>query len=57
MHGWKFVRKSTGISREKGVAMQWRAAGSSYTEVVTDEPTPHAVRRIAEPPSYGAPAP
>ena len=39
------------------MAMQWRAAGAAYTEVVTDEPMPHAVRRIAEPPSYGAPAP
>ncbi len=39
------------------MAMQWRAAGAAYTEVVTDEPTPHAVRRIAEPPSYGAPSP
>jgi uncharacterized protein (DUF58 family) len=39
------------------MARQWRAAGAAYTEVITDEPTPHAVRRIAEPPSYGAPAP
>jgi uncharacterized protein (DUF58 family) len=38
------------------MARQWRAAGAAYTEVITDEPTPHAVRRIAEPPSYGAPA-
>ena len=39
------------------MARQWRAAGASYTEVITDEATPHAVRRIAEPPSYGAPTP
>jgi uncharacterized protein (DUF58 family) len=39
------------------MARQWRAAGASYTEVITDEATPHAVRRIAEPPSYGAPNP
>jgi len=38
-------------------ARQWRAAGAAYTEVVTTETTPHAVRRIAEPPAYGAPAP
>lgn len=36
-------------------ARQWRSAGASYTEVVTDEPAAHAVRRIAEPPAYGAP--
>jgi uncharacterized protein (DUF58 family) len=30
-------------------ARQWRAAGASYVEVVTDEPPAHAVRRIAEP--------
>lgn len=30
------------------VAHQWRAAGASYKEVITDEPAPHAVRRIAE---------
>ena len=29
------------------VARRWRAAGVSYTEVITDEPAPHAVRRIA----------
>ena len=39
------------------MARQWRAAGAAYTEVVTTETTPHAVRRIAEPPAYGAPAP
>jgi uncharacterized protein (DUF58 family) len=39
------------------MARQWRAAGASYTEVITDEATPHAVRRVAEPPSYGALAP
>ena len=37
-------------------AHSWRAAGASYTEVVADEPAPHAVRRIAEPPTYGAPS-
>jgi uncharacterized protein (DUF58 family) len=37
------------------MARQWRSAGASYTEVIADEPAPHAVRRIAEPPSYGAP--
>jgi len=36
-------------------ARDWRSAGASYSEVVTDEPAAHAVRRIAEPPSYGAP--
>jgi uncharacterized protein (DUF58 family) len=36
------------------MARQWRAAGASYTEVVTDEPAPHAVRRIAERPAFGA---
>jgi uncharacterized protein (DUF58 family) len=35
-------------------ARQWRSAGASYTQVVTDEPAARAVRRIAEPPSYGA---
>jgi uncharacterized protein (DUF58 family) len=39
------------------MARAWRAAGASYTEVITYEATPHAVRRIAEPPSYGAPNP
>lgn len=39
------------------LARDWRSAGASYTEVVTDEPTAHAVRRIAEPPAYGAPRP
>lgn len=29
------------------VARRWRASGAWYTEVVTDEPVPHAVRRIA----------
>jgi uncharacterized protein (DUF58 family) len=29
------------------VARRWRAAGASYTEVVTDEAAPRAVRRIA----------
>ena len=29
------------------VARRWRAAGASYTEVITDEPAPRAVRRIA----------
>jgi uncharacterized protein (DUF58 family) len=29
------------------VARRWRAAGASYTEVIADEPAPHAVRRIA----------
>jgi hypothetical protein len=36
-------------------AREWWSAGASYTQVVTDEPAPHAVRRIAEPPVYGAP--
>jgi len=39
------------------MARQWRAAGASYTEVVADEEASHAVRRIAERPSYGAPNP
>lgn len=38
-----------------GIAREWRSAGASYTEVITDEPAAHAVRRIAEPPAYGAP--
>ena len=29
------------------VARRWRAAGVSYTEVITDEPAPRAVRRMA----------
>ncbi|HXT16277.1 MAG TPA: DUF58 domain-containing protein [Gemmatimonadaceae bacterium] len=29
------------------IARLWRAAGAAYTEVVTDEPASHAVRRIA----------
>jgi uncharacterized protein (DUF58 family) len=36
------------------MARQWRAAGAAYITVVTDEPAPHAVRRIAEPPMFGA---
>ncbi|HEX4355126.1 MAG TPA: DUF58 domain-containing protein [Polyangiales bacterium] len=32
------------------MARRWRAAGASYVEVIADEPAPHAVRRIAEPP-------
>ena len=32
------------------MARTWRAAGASYTEVVTDEPAAHAVRRITERP-------
>jgi uncharacterized protein (DUF58 family) len=36
------------------MARQWRAAGAAYLTVVTDEPAPHAVRRIAEPPVFGA---
>jgi uncharacterized protein (DUF58 family) len=31
------------------MARRWRAAGAAYTEVATDEPPAHAVRRIAEP--------
>jgi len=31
------------------IARQWRAAGASYVEVVTDEPASRAVRRVAEP--------
>ena len=37
------------------LARDWRSAGASYTEVITDEPAARAVRRIAEPPAYGAP--
>jgi uncharacterized protein (DUF58 family) len=29
------------------VARRWRAAGASYTEVITDEAAPRAVRRVA----------
>lgn len=32
------------------MARQWRAAGATFVEVVTDESSPHAVRRIAEAP-------
>jgi uncharacterized protein (DUF58 family) len=32
------------------IARQVRGGGASYTLVVTDEPAPHAVRRIARPP-------
>jgi uncharacterized protein (DUF58 family) len=35
------------------MAGAWRAAGAMYAEVVTDEPVPHAVRRIAEAPGVG----
>ena len=35
------------------MARRWRAAGAMYVEVVTDEPAPHAVRRIAEAPGIG----
>jgi uncharacterized protein (DUF58 family) len=34
-------------------ARRWRAAGATYIEVVTDEPAPRAVRRIAEAPGIG----
>ena len=36
------------------MARVWRASGASYVTVITDEPAPHAVRRIAEPQSFGA---
>jgi hypothetical protein len=36
------------------MARAWRSAGAAYTEVVTDEPSPHAVRRIAEVAMVGA---
>jgi uncharacterized protein (DUF58 family) len=29
------------------IARLWRGAGAAFTEIVTDEPVPHAVRRIA----------
>lgn len=35
------------------MARVWRAAGAAYVTVITDEPAPHAVRRIAEPQSFG----
>jgi uncharacterized protein (DUF58 family) len=35
------------------MARAWRAAGAVYIEVVTDEPVPHAVRRIADAPGVG----
>jgi len=35
------------------MARAWRATGAMYAEVVTDEPVPHAVRRIAEAPGVG----
>lgn len=39
------------------MARRWRAAGAVYIEVVTDEPTPRAVRRIAEAPGTGGARP
>ncbi|MEP6495706.1 MAG: DUF58 domain-containing protein [bacterium] len=36
------------------MARVWRASGAAYITVITDEPAPHAVRRIAEPASFGA---
>jgi len=36
------------------MAHTWRSAGAAYTEVVTGEPAPHAVRRIAEVAMVGA---
>ena len=36
------------------MAQRWRAAGASYVEVAADEDAAHAVRRIVEPPSFGA---
>lgn len=36
------------------MARRWRGAGAAYTEVLSDEPVAHAVRRIAEPPGGGA---
>jgi len=39
------------------MARRWRAAGATYVEVVTDEPPPHAVRRIAEAPGVGGARP
>ena len=35
------------------MARRWRAAGAAYIEVVTDEPAPHAVRRIVDAPGIG----
>jgi uncharacterized protein (DUF58 family) len=35
------------------IARQFRASGASYTQVVTDEPAAHAVRRVARPPGTG----
>jgi uncharacterized protein (DUF58 family) len=35
------------------MARQWRAAGATFVEVVTDESSSHAVRRIAEAPGIG----
>lgn len=36
------------------MARAWRAAGAAYTEVVTDEPASHAIRRITERPMAAA---
>ena len=36
------------------MARAWRAAGAAYTEVVTDEPAGHAIRRITERPMAAA---
>lgn len=34
-------------------ARRWRAAGAGYVEAVSDEPVPHVIRRIVEPPAFG----
>jgi uncharacterized protein (DUF58 family) len=39
------------------MARRWRAAGAVYIEVVTDEPAPRAVRRIADAPGVGGARP
>ncbi len=31
------------------IARDWRMVGAYYTEVITNEPVPHAVRRVAQP--------
>jgi uncharacterized protein (DUF58 family) len=35
------------------MARAWRSAGAAYTEVIADEPAPHAIRRITEVPTAG----
>lgn len=37
------------------MARRWRAAGAGYVEAVSDEPPPHVIRRVVEPPAFAVP--